>query len=197
MPTPEEVEAYRKNADALIKARTEQLRDAFGKIERLADAMKAAIGAPDFDTAKNLLRTVIEKEVPKPSPAPRFGGEPGTPVPEVDADDVKAASRLYCEVEKDHPGQQVAVGMEVLKRVCKPGADVHAVCYCYAQLALLKLIAEQNVIPKASMDCITANGEFKDSALEVISKFPMEWMGNGPRQGLPFDLERFLQLCAA
>ena len=66
MPTPEqELEAYRKNADALIKARTEQLRDAVGKIEKLADAMRAAIGASDFDTAKDLLRTVIRERSAK------------------------------------------------------------------------------------------------------------------------------------
>ena len=67
-----EVEAYRKNAEARIRARTRRLRDAFGKIERLADAILSALEAPDFDTAKNLLRTVVEKELPKPSPIPRF-----------------------------------------------------------------------------------------------------------------------------
>ena|SRR5215469_5874622 len=62
----------RKNAEARIRARTRRLRDAFGKIERLADAILSALEAPDFDTAKNLLRTVVEKELPKPSPIPRF-----------------------------------------------------------------------------------------------------------------------------
>jgi len=72
---------YLEDLEKLTAARTEQLRDAVGKIERLADAMRAAIGAPDFDTAKNLLSAVVENELPKQSPAPQFGGEPGTPVP--------------------------------------------------------------------------------------------------------------------
>jgi hypothetical protein len=197
MSAPErDTEEYRKNADVLIRARTEQLRNAVSTIEKLVEAMRAAINAPNLDTARDVLRTAVA-EVPQPSKPPQFGGEPGTPVPEVDAEDVKAVRRQYLEIEQDHPGRQVAIGMELLKNVCKPGANIEAVYYRHAQLHVLKIIAEQNVIPKLSLDTITTNGDFKDSAFEAISKVPMQWMGDVPMQGLPFDLERFLQLCTA
>lgn len=197
MSTPElEPKDYRKNTDALIRARTEQLRNAVSTIEKLVVAMRTALDAADFDTAKNVLRTAVV-EVPKPSKVPQFGGDAGTPVPEVDAEDVKAVWQQYREVEKNHPGRQVAIGLELLKNFCKPGANIEAVFYRHAQLHLLKMIAEQNVIPQLSLDSITTNGEFKDSAFEAIAKVPMQWMGEGPRQGLPFDVEKFLQLCSA
>ena len=130
---------------------------------------------------------------PEGQPSP-FGGKAGEAVPEVDADDVKAVWRQYRELQDRHPGQHVAIGLEVLKSVCKDGANVEAVCYRQVQLDIVKILAEQNAIPQASMDLLTEGGEFKDSAFEAIAKIPMKWIGSGQRQGFPFDMAQFIKL---
>jgi hypothetical protein len=54
-----------------------------------------------------------------------FGGKPGESVPEVDPEDLKALWR-FCEEQQAH---SVAAGVDVLKSVCKPGANVEAKWY--------------------------------------------------------------------
>jgi len=56
-----------------------------------------------------------------------FGGAPGAPVPHVDPEDVKAVWELGREVKKNHPDGQVAIGMDVFKHTCRPGANIKAV----------------------------------------------------------------------
>jgi hypothetical protein len=49
-----------------------------------------------------------------------LGGAAGTPVPQVDPEDVRAVWKLGQEVEKDHPGVNVGIGVEIFERACKP-----------------------------------------------------------------------------
>jgi hypothetical protein len=129
----------------------------------------------------------------KMAPSQPFGGEAGEPVPEVDADDVKAIWQTYREAQDAEPGRHIAIDSIVLEKICKPGANVQAVVYRQCQLHLLKTLAEQHVIPKESMDSLTTGGEYKDSVFQAIAKISMEWIGRGRREGLPFDVEGFLQ----
>jgi len=124
---------------------------------------------------------------------PSFGGKAGELVPEVDVEDVRAVWRFCREVQENSPGQQVAVDWLLLASVGRSGADVQAVWYRQAQLGLLKVLANHFPPVQDSIGRITVGSEFKDSAFRAIAKVPMEWMGNKPRQGFPFDVERFLQ----
>jgi hypothetical protein len=126
-----------------------------------------------------------------------FGGKAGEPVPEVDVEDVRAVWRFYREVEKNSPGRHVAIDSLLLASVCKPGADVHAVCYRQAQLGLLKMLASRLPPLQDSIGHLTSGGEFKDSAFQAIAKIPMEWIGNKRRQEFPFDVEQFIKLDSA
>jgi hypothetical protein len=148
--------------------------------------MRAAIGAPDFDNAKNLLRTVVEKEAPKPSPAPRFGGEPGTQVPEVNPEDLKTVWEAFKQMG---PGAQIDV--IIFERLCKPGADVQAVCYRAQMMSLVaRLIQTQQLAPNK-------DGSLDMKVFKAAAKMPLEWIETGVvREGLPFDVEKFLQQCA-
>ena len=60
---------------------------------------------------------------------PSFGGNPGEPVPEVDPRDLKTVWQQARNVQTRHPGQNVATGLELVKAICKPGANVEAVWY--------------------------------------------------------------------
>jgi hypothetical protein len=153
---------------------------------------------------KTLERT-LDREIEE---LPRFGGEPGTPVPVVDLDDVKAVAQMLAELQRQHPGKQWGVGISVMERVCKPGADVQAVSYRLMQLGLLKMISEQKVdVPgvqahisefQSKIAPLMQDGEFTDVALLAIARIPMEWMATGVvREGPPYDFEEFLRLCAA
>ena len=69
-------------------------------------------------------------------PPPRFGGKAGEAVPEVDPEDMKAVWQEHRYMQKDHPGQPIAISTRVLQHYCNPGADMQAVCYRQAQLGL-------------------------------------------------------------
>jgi hypothetical protein len=59
-----------------------------------------------------------------------FGfGRAGEPVSTVDPKDVKAIWILSTDYEKEHPGKSGAVGIEILKSVCSPGANIAAITY--------------------------------------------------------------------
>src|SRR5436190_16518558 len=129
---------------------------------------------------------------------PRFGGEPGTPVPQVDFDDLKAVSRMQQEMMKAHPGKQIQLGAMAASTVCKAGADIAAISYRLGQLGVLQLLVTLNVITQEKLSRIIHEDEYTDAALRVIATMPLEWMAPGVvRQGLPFDWEQFLQRSAA
>jgi hypothetical protein len=128
-----------------------------------------------------------------------FFGPEGEPVPEVDPEDIKAVAREYAEMQKQHPGEQFAVGMGLLEHVCKPGADVRAVCYRYMNVSILPFIAARERSPEPEMaafqeklSVVLKDGELIDAALIVAARIPMKWV----TKGLPYDFEEFLKLCA-
>src|ERR1700687_860257 len=72
----------------------------------------------------------------------RLFGAPGAPVPEVDAEDVKAVWEMGRDIEARHPAKAGelrahAVGIEIFKAACKPGANIPAVFYRGAMLGML------------------------------------------------------------
>lgn len=157
---------------------------------------------------RNVDKTLTHTLDRKCAEPPRFGGEPGTPVPVVDVDDVKTIAQMLRELEREHPGRQFGVDLEAIKHICKPGADVHAVYYRLTPLSLLKFISEtkmDNPEVQAQISQLQSKiapliqgGEFTDAAFRATARIPMEWMGPGvAKEGLPFDFDEFLRLCAA
>jgi hypothetical protein len=135
-----------------------------------------------------------------------FPGQPGEPVPEVDPEDIKAVGRAYQDAAKDNPGLR-GLDLRVLERVCKPGADIHAVYYRQASLDLLRLlsspsqqklseVAQQQFSEfQARITALMTDGAFRDAAFRAIAKVPMKWPGVGIVRQDPHFLEEFLKLC--
>lgn len=121
---------------------------------------------------------------------PRFGGEPGEPVPAVDPEDVKTVWKIGRDAQANHPGQKVAVGVDLMKHRCKPGADIVAVSYRSSLLWLINQIAPEQLAR------FTREGQPDDAVFRAVAKVPAEWMGVGiVRHSPPFDLNEFLRLC--
>lgn len=130
-------------------------------------------------------------------------GTPGEAVPEVDTDDLKAvwwaADEIQKEHQKTHPGKQIGIGRQLLSHYCKPGADMKAICYRIMHLGLIKMMADMPRSTLAEMAeaqekaaTILKGGEVTDATFNAASKIPMTFV----RQGLPFDFDEFLKLCA-
>jgi len=119
---------------------------------------------------------------------PTFGGQPGTPVPEVDPADIKTAYTVHSELQARHPGKSVATGMELFQRLCSPGANLPAVSYRTATIQLLEMI---------SPDLLSEwrkNGQIDDRVFRAAASIPLQWQKVGVvRQGLPFDAEDFMR----
>ena len=119
-----------------------------------------------------------------------FGGAPGEPVPQVDPEDVRAVWKLGLGrgMESGHAGGQRAIGVEVCKAVCKPGADISAVCYRGMMLGLITRHAQEQLAPWVN------EGEMDNAIFRAIAEIPMEWMGVGiVRHSPPFDFEDFVR----
>jgi hypothetical protein len=169
------------------------------RVKPLFEAVKTAWDK--FNPAEIKPRYRQEKAPKQPIVNDQFSalfGPEGESVPEVDPEDLKAVAREYEEMRKRHPGKQFAIGMELLKDVCKPGVDVSAVSYRYMYVSLLPLIAAQKS-PETEMSAfqeklsaVLKDGELIDAALKVAAKIPMTWA----KKGLPFDFDEFLRLCA-
>jgi hypothetical protein len=149
------------------------------------------------------LEHTFDRNLEEPS---RFD-EPGTPVPLVDLDDLKAVAHLCDELQQQHRGTQFGIGIGAVAHMCKPGADVRAVCYRVQQLGLLKLFSEQKVDNpeiqahiarfQAKIAPLMLDGKFTDAAFRAIARIPLKWMAPGVvREGLPYDVEELLRLCA-
>jgi hypothetical protein len=118
-----------------------------------------------------------------------FGfGRAGEPVSTVDPKDAKAVWKLSREFEREHPGRPGAIGVEVFRGACSPGANIPAIAY-----RLQMMWAVQHVSPEALAPWIKEN-QLADGVFRAIAEVPMEWIGVGsPRQGLPFDVDDFLR----
>jgi hypothetical protein len=116
-----------------------------------------------------------------------FGfGHAGDAVPIVDPEDVKVVWEIDQESVKGHPQGNVAIGMEIFRRACKPAANVPAVTYRTGQICILRLIQPDVMDPLIQ--------DKPKAVFRAAAEIPMEWMGVGtPRHGLPFDAEDFLR----
>jgi hypothetical protein len=107
-------------------------------------------------------------------------GPPGEPVPTVDAKDMKAVWELGRDSEARALAHdphfkrgQVAIGVEAVKLVCSSGADVIAVSWRGARLAMLMMrFGKQDRQPP-------------DILFSIFAKVPMKWWEVGvPRRAL-------------
>src|SRR5215469_18421798 len=119
-----------------------------------------------------------------------FGGSPGEPVPEVDPEDLKVLWREQQGLQARHPGKLGAMGFDVMKAICTPGANVGAVWYRSSMLWLLSQIARERFA------AFTKDGQPTDAAFRAAAKVPVEWMGEGIKQQAPFDVDKFLWRCS-
>jgi hypothetical protein len=116
---------------------------------------------------------------------PSFGGNPGEPVPEVDSEDLKTVWQQERDFQARHPGQNVATGLELVKAICKPGANVQAVGYRSMMMWVLDRFAQEQLAPWVKDE------QFLDAVFRTMATIPMEWVAQTPREGFPFDIEEF------
>jgi len=116
---------------------------------------------------------------------PQFGGKPGEPVPAVDPADIKTVRQIQTEVQARNPDKQVAIGIEILKHACTPGADISAIAFRAMFPWMINQMAPQQLAP------------FTDDAIcRAAATVPAEWVGVGVSlPGPPFDVNEFLRLC--
>lgn len=139
-----------------------------------------AVEAVDDWTSKELGKT-----------PPRFGGEAGQPVPEVDPEDLKALWKQGRELQARHPGQHVAIGFDAMKAVCKPGANAEAIWYRSSMIWVLSQFAQEQIAPWIKDE------EVSDAVFRVMAAIPLEWVGHTEREGLPFDFEEVCRRLSA
>jgi hypothetical protein len=188
--TDEEQSEYFKNLEELVVARTEQLRQALTQKHELVESLRQLQSLESLAQIKEGLQSAIEKFADDPMPFPKFGGEPGEPVPEVNPEDIKATWQFQREIEARNPGQQVATGMGLVEQLCSPGANIPAVGYRAALIWMMTQFEPEKIAP------FLQNGQPTDGVFRAAAKVPMEWMGAGiVRQGLPFDPNEFVRLC--
>lgn len=188
-PQMDEQQQYQANLEALLTARTEQLRKALTFIEELVAALKPF--RPD------LAQKAVEKgfAADELNP-PMFGGKPGEPVPEVDPEDLKTVWKINRDIQARHPGQQVATGRGVFEHACKPGADIQAVGYRAAMLSMLIHLASNLENPIKELGPWLKEDQLEDVVFTAAAKIPVEWMGRGiVRHGPPLDVKEFVRLC--
>ena len=179
-------ERYTKSVEELVKARTEQLMQAVSQNEQFLELLKQIQSMESVERVREAIDAAIRKFTPEETQAPRFGGEAGESVPEVDPDDLKAIWQIGEELQAN-PSTVKAVGVEVMKQACKPGANVEATCYRSSIIWMLTHVAQQQLAPWLR------DGKVADPVFRVMASIPMEWVGSEVKQGLPFDVEEFLR----
>ena len=118
-------------------------------------------------------------------------GNPGEPVAEVDPDDLKTIWQKARKLQSRLPGQNVAMSSDMMKAICKPGADTDAVWYRSNMIWVLNQFAQEQLAPWVKDE------EVSDAVFQTIAAIPMEWVGNTEREGLPFDVEEFFRRLSA
>jgi len=121
--------------------------------------------------------------VTNPEP-PQFGGKPGEPVPEVDPEDLKEVWKTTRD------NRQTGFGAAAAAQRDKSQAILEATGYRASLLSAIQQLAPEKLAK------FTKDGELQDCVFRAAAKAPMEWIGEGPRPGLPFDVQEFLKLCA-
>ncbi len=134
------------------------------------------------------LRNTLDKGLQ--APPPMFAGKPGEPVPAVDPEDVKTVWQIGIDAQANHPGKNLAVGVESMKHACKPGADIEAIWYRASLAWLITQIAPEQLAR------FMRDGQPNDAVLRAAANVPTDWMGVGVvRQHPPFDVNEFVRLC--
>ena len=183
-----ESKANRESLETLVAARTEQLRQALQKNSDLLEFLKQLQSMQSLNEIRQAVKVEIAKLEPQSAASvPRFGGNPGEPVPEVDPDDLKTLWRETNDLQAQHAGQNVAIGLELMKTTLKPGANAEAIFYRSSMIWLLKQFAPDQLAPWIR------DGQVSDAVFRTIAMIPMEWIGHTVREGLPFDVEDFFR----
>jgi hypothetical protein len=184
---------YQQELEHLVTARTDQIRTLYVTQERVIAALKEGQTAKSLMDAKNAIGRALEEferlgtlRMENNQPA-RFGGEPGTPVPQVDPEDLRKVFEYGREVAKERP--KTASGVSIYEHMLgKPQDHVLAVCYRASMLGLITTCAK-DVLPLPPVS--------QEALFRAMATVEMEWMAAGvPHEGPPFDWEQFLQLCA-
>jgi hypothetical protein len=77
-----------------------------------------------------------------------FGiGRAGEPVSTVDPKDVKAVWERFCEFERESPGRPGAVGIEIFKAACSPGANIQAIIHRTQMLWVVQHCSPEALAP--------------------------------------------------
>lgn len=118
---------------------------------------------------------------------PSLGGNPGEPVPEVDPDDLKTFWQQICDLQATYPGRHVAIGLDLMKTMLKPGANADAVFYRTSMIWALNQFAQAQLAPWVKDEQIA------DAVFRTMATIPMEWIGHTERESLPFDVEDFFR----
>jgi hypothetical protein len=116
-----------------------------------------------------------------------FGGNPGEPVTEVDPDDLKTFWQQTHDLQARNPGQNVAIGIDLVKTTLKPGANAEAVFYRASMIWLLNEFAQEQLLPWVKDEQVA------DAVFRTMAIIPMEWIGHTGREGFPFEVEDFFR----
>lgn len=185
-PNQQEVQQYTRSLEELVKARTEQLMQAVSRNQQFSELLKQIQSMDSLEQVREAIRAASRRFAQQETHAPQFGGEAGESVPEVDPDDLKAIWQISEELRAKHPGAK-AVGVEVMKQVCKPGANIEATWYRSTAIWMLTHVAQQQLTPWLR------EGEVADLVFRTVASIPMQWLGSEVRQGSPFDMGEFLR----
>ena len=103
--------------------------------------------------------------------------EEGARVPPVSRDDLQRLHETCEYVARQYPGNDAALGVDVMASVCGPGANVPAVWFRHTRL---RLLAKQGVLAEWKQ-----GAALDDAVYEVAATFPMN--------GFQIDQEVFIQ----
>jgi len=172
---------YTRNLEKLVQARTEQLRVVLSQNEQFWGLLKQIQSMESLEQVREAVHAAIRKSAPAGTQMPKFGGEAGESVPEVDPHDLKAIWKIGEETKSK------AAGIELMRQACKPGANVEATWYRSSVISILTQVAQQQLAPWLR------EGQVADPVFRTAASIPMKWVGSEQRQGLPFDFEEFLR----
>jgi hypothetical protein len=185
-----QAEAHLKNLEALVNARTEQLRQAVNQKHELLESIRQLQSLESSAQIKEGLQSTIEMFSDAPMQVTKLGGEPGEPVPEVDAQDIKTIWREQQELQARHLDEGGAIEMGLAEHLCTPGANIQAVDYRTTLIWMMTQIAPEQIAS------FLQDGQPADGVFRAAAKVPLEWMGVGiVRRDPPFDVNEFVRLC--
>jgi hypothetical protein len=118
---------------------------------------------------------------------PEFGGKPGTSVPQVKSEHLKAAFELYRKYAR-MPAQAVANGPDAIQLGYTVGASLPSVSYRATMLELLTRVPQAPLAPWTRED-----GTLEDAVFWEAAHIPMELMTVGLSQTFPFDVDELVR----